>query len=85
MPLSWVKVVGPANRDVYVNGNFVDPGGRTNEAFAVEIGKNTFFLLKNTDTIEAEKEAYIKFASNDAPQIVDLWPPGQGPTVGTVT
>ena len=45
--MSWgsVRLAGPGGRDVYVNGNYEDVAGKTNEDFAVEYGLNTFETL----------------------------------------
>lgn len=45
MPWGTVTVSGPAGRDVYINGNYAAPAGKTNSDFAVEYGANTFETL----------------------------------------
>lgn len=45
MPWGSVRVAGPEGRDVYVNGNYEDVAGQTNEFYAVEYGLNTFETL----------------------------------------
>jgi len=45
MPWGSVRLAGPEGRDVYVNGNYEDIAGKTNDDFAVEYGLNTFETL----------------------------------------
>ncbi len=45
MPWGSVTLAGPAERDVYVNSNYEDIAGKTNEDFAIEYGLNTFETL----------------------------------------
>lgn len=45
MPWGSVRLAGPVGRDVYVNGNYEDVAGKTNDDFAVEYGLNTFETL----------------------------------------
>lgn len=74
MVLSWVKVNGPTNRDVFVDYNFTAPAGHTNEPFRVPRGGNTFILLAPNLIIEARTLAYVAVADEAAPCIVELWP-----------
>lgn len=74
MVLSWVRVNGPTNRDVFVGYNFTAPAGRTNEPFRVPRGGNTFILLTPNLIIEARTLAYVGTADEAAPFIIDLWP-----------
>lgn len=76
MALSWVKVTGAAadaGRDVYVNGNFIDPAGTVGEPFQVETGQDTFMLLRPDKSVERSVKARIELhdEEND-PQIVDI-------------
>jgi hypothetical protein len=45
MPWGSVWLGGPVGRDVYINGNYEDIAGTTNDYFAVEYGLNTFETL----------------------------------------
>jgi hypothetical protein len=45
MPWGSVRLAGPVGRDVYVNGNYEDIAGKTNDDFAVDYGLNTFETL----------------------------------------
>ena len=82
MPDSWVLVAGPPDQDVYTNGNTVDPAGRTNDPFEVEIGAQTFQLLDlgtRPPTVLAQTDATITAHPKDRPQKVELWPAGTKP------
>ncbi len=78
MPLSWVKVEGPDDRDVYLEGNPIDPAGRTNSPFRVQMGKNNFQLIRfipdSDPIVEAEKEVVVDLRLRNDPLIVPLWP-----------
>jgi hypothetical protein len=74
MVMSWVKVNGPINRDVFIGYNFTAPAGRTNEPFRVPRGGNTFILLAPNLIIEARALAYVVAADEAAPFVVELWP-----------
>ncbi len=80
MLLSWVKVNGPTNRDVFVGYNFTAPAGRTNEPFRVPRGGNTFILLAPNLIIEARTFAYVAATDEATPFIVELWPASHSPT-----
>ncbi len=80
MPLSWVKVEGPDDRDVYLKGNPIDRAGRTNTPFRVRMGRNIFQLIRfipDTDSdpiVEAENEVVVDLRVKNDPLIVPLWP-----------
>ena len=59
MPWGSVKVIGPAGRDVYVNGNYEDITGQTGQDFAVEYGLNTFETLDNESRIDFRADATV--------------------------
>jgi len=59
MPWGSVTLAGPADRDVYVNGNYEDISGKTNEDFAVEYGVNTFETLDDQFRIDFRAEAKV--------------------------
>jgi hypothetical protein len=52
MPFGSVKVNGPADRDVYVNGNYEEAAGETGEIFVVEFGENKFETLDDEFRID---------------------------------
>ena len=79
MALSWVKVIGAAadsGRDVFVNGNFVDPAGTVGNPFRVETGQNTFALLKPDQSVDRSVTVVVDLhtTKTDA-QSVDISPP----------
>ena len=59
MPWGSVTLTGPTDRDVYVNGNYEDVAGQTNEAFAVEYGLNTFETLDSEFRIDFRAETEV--------------------------
>ena len=59
MPWGSVKPTGPADRDVYVNGNYAQAAGKTNTDFAVEYGLNTFETLDGEKRIDLRAEAEV--------------------------
>jgi len=79
MALSWVKVTGAAaddGRDVYVNGNYVDPAGAVGSPFRVETGQNTFALLKPDKSVDRSVTAVIDLhPKRTNPQLVDIGVP----------
>ncbi len=79
---SWVVVAGPSDQDVYTDGNYIEPAGKTNEPFEVEVGAQTFALLDqstNPPTVIAKTDATITPHTKSDPQKVELWPPGKRP------
>ena len=66
MPWGSVTLTGPANRDVYINGNYEDIAGLTNEDFAVEYGLNTFETLDGQFRIDFRVEAEV---NDEAPHV----------------
>lgn len=70
MAESWVRVVWATRRNVYVNGNFQEPCGRTNKPFEVETGRNTFALLTPVHEVEAEATKRIGPTTEDKPVVV---------------
>jgi len=85
MALSWVKVVGaPADsgRDVFVNGNFVDPAGLVGTPFRVETGQDTFALLNPDLSVDRSVTVVVDLHPKKTdPQIVEM-PPPVAPAVG---
>jgi len=67
MPWGSVTVTGPVDRDVYVNGNYEDIAGKTNDDFAVEYGLNTFETLDDQWRIDFRARVEV----NDASPLVD--------------
>lgn len=59
MPWGSVKVKGPPDRDVYVNGNYEEPAGKTGDTFPVEYGNNTFETLDAQDRVDNRAETVI--------------------------
>ena len=59
MPWGSVTLTGPADRDVYVNGNYEDVAGQTNEDFVVEYGINTFETLDGQFRVDLRAEAEV--------------------------
>jgi hypothetical protein len=74
MASTWVKVEGPPSREVFVNGQLLDPAGTTDRPFSVEIGQNTFLLLTSAGDIEVETTVLIGEATQERPFVVQLWP-----------
>jgi hypothetical protein len=74
MASTWVKVEGPPSREVFVNGQLVDPAGFTNRPFTVDIGQNTFLLLTSAHDIEVETTVLVGEATEERPFLVQLWP-----------
>ena len=60
-------MTGPVGRNVYVNGNYEDIAGGTNEDFAVEYGLNTFETLDAQFRVDFRADAQV----NDAAPHVD--------------
>lgn len=65
MPWGSVKVHGPANRDIYVNGNYGDVAGTTGGVFPVEYGENTFEALDSEWRIDLRAHATVNDTSPD--------------------
>lgn len=59
MPWGSVKVNGPSDRDVYVNGNYEQAAGRTGDTFPVEYGKNTFETLDAQWRVDNRAETVV--------------------------
>lgn len=85
MPWGSVTLAGPADRDVYINGNYEDIAGKTNEDFAVEYGSNTFETLDDQFRIDFRAEAQVnddtphahtRLEAVDPPESTVLTPPG---------
>ena len=85
MPWGSVTLAGPADRDVYVNSNYEDIAGKTNEDFAVEYGLNTFETLDDQFRIDFRAEAEVndetphvdtELEAVDPPEPTVLTPPG---------
>jgi len=79
MALSWVKVVGAPSddgRDVFVNGNFVDPAGSVGTPFRVETGQDTFALLKPDMSVERSVTVIVDLHPKKTdPQLIDIGAP----------
>ena len=87
MPWGSVMLAGPADRDVYINGNYEDIAGRTNEDFAVEYGLNTFETLDGAFRINFRAETEVndetphvdtRLEAVEPPEPTVLTPPGAG-------
>lgn len=74
MIMSWVKVNGPQDREVFVGYDFTAAAGHTNEPFRVHRGGNTFLLLTENLIIEARAKAYVPSNDEAHPFVIDLWP-----------
>jgi hypothetical protein len=66
MPWGSVRVTGPVGRDVYVNGNYDDIVGKTNEYFAVEYGLNTFETLDNRFRVDFRAQVEV---NDESPRV----------------
>lgn len=51
MPWGSVYVKGPDDEDIYINGNYEKPAGKTNTTYSVEYGCNTFETLDKSGNI----------------------------------
>ncbi len=72
MPFGFVRLSGPAGRDVYVNGNYQDIGGQTGDDFAVQYGFNTFETLDDESRIDFRVRVEV---TDDNPRVdADLEP-----------
>ena len=88
MPWGSVKVNGPPDRDVYVNGNYEQSAGKTGDTFPVEYGKNTFETLDaqgrvdnraETVTDEDHRHQEVTLSPVSPPEPTRL-PPAEPPT-----
>ncbi|MCP4330628.1 MAG: hypothetical protein GY791_19715 [Alphaproteobacteria bacterium] len=70
MPNNWVTVNGPADRNVYINGAYEAPSGKTGAAFPVEAGPNTFETLDARKRIDNRVKKTVK--EGDLPCSVTL-------------
>jgi hypothetical protein len=70
MAYGYVYVKGPAGRDVYVNGGYAEPNGKTNAWFTVEYGVNLFQTLNGHGDVDLE--ARCRVGPDDPQQEVDL-------------
>jgi hypothetical protein len=59
MPWGSVRLAGPEGREVYVNGNYEDVAGRTNEYFAVEYGLNTLESLDDRFRVDLRAKVEV--------------------------
>jgi len=66
MPWGSVRLVGPVGRDVYVNGNYEDIAGKTNDDFAVEYGLNTFETLDDRFCVDFRAKVEI---NDESPRV----------------
>jgi len=59
--MAWgsVEVNGPAGDDVYINGNYEQPAGQTNNTYAVEYGENTFETLDGAGNVAMRAQALV--------------------------
>ncbi len=71
MSFARVRVTGPADRLVYINGGR-RPEGRTNEEFVVDEGQNTFELKASPKGPAAVRT--VNVVASDPPMEVDLTP-----------
>ena len=54
-----VFVKGPIDEDVYVNGIYNQPAGKTNSKYMVEFGKNKFETLDKNGKIALQAEVFV--------------------------
>ena len=82
MPWGSVFVIGPADQDVYINGNYEEPAGKTNNEYVVEYGENTFETLDDNGDVVLRAQALV---DSDNPNVeVELQPVADsGPGGGT--
>ena len=66
MAFGLVTVLGPADRDVYINGNYADPAGKTGGEFSVEYGPNVFETLDGDENVDLRAEATV---NDDHPHV----------------
>lgn len=59
MPWGSVFVKGPAGEDVYINGNYEEPAGQTNNSYVVEYGENTFETLDEAGNVRLRAQALV--------------------------
>ena len=77
--LSWVKVTGPYDRNVFVNGQYAGPAGKIDVPFRVETGLNTFETLDAGSIPDWSADAVITVGHTQTnPQIVVLEPVAGG-------
>ena len=54
-----VFVKGPTGEDVYINGIYSQPAGKTNSKYMVEFGKNKFETLDNNGKVALRVEVFV--------------------------
>ncbi|TSD83048.1 hypothetical protein FFK22_039765 [Mycobacterium sp. KBS0706] len=69
MAFGSVFVKGPQNRDVFINGFFLTPQGKTNDFFVVNMGQTTFATVDAQNQIDFAGTANVS-AANPNVQIV---------------
>ena len=72
MPWGEVLVKGPVGEKVYINGNYKQAAGETNNKYNVEYGENTFETLDSNSKVELRAKAAV---NKDKPYVeVELRP-----------
>ena len=68
--MAWgeVFVKGPADEDVYINGNYGQSAGKTNLKYTVEFGKSTFETLDSNSKVKLRAQAIVE-KSNPAIEV----------------
>lgn len=59
MPWGSVNVKGPAGLDVYINGNYQEPAGPTNNIYAVQYGENKFETLDDAGEVSLRAQGLV--------------------------
>lgn len=77
MALTWVEVRFKRRRKVFMENNFEDHQGWTNEVFQCEDGSNLFQIVhfkgeEREPVIEVEKRESVGVRPKDDPQVVFL-------------
>jgi hypothetical protein len=89
MPWGSVRLAGPVGRDVYINGNYEDIAGETNDYFAVEYGLNTFETLDDRFRIDLRARVEVNDehsrAKTELEPVVPPEPTVLTPRIGTET
>lgn len=72
--MAWgaVLVKGPTDEDVYINGIYSQPAGKTNSKYMVEFGKNTFETLDKNGKVLLRAEVSVNQQNSSAE--VELMP-----------
>jgi len=71
MPFVTVSVSAPANRLIYINGNYTQPAGNTSrDSFVVPPGGQVFETVNGNDCVDFRKKFRVR--RNDTEVTVEL-------------